>query len=153
MLSTWTFMKRFARSPAAIGSIVPSSRFLVTKMLECVDWQTTDHIVELGAGTGVITAAIDAQRKPGSTFISFERDDDMRHELNARFPDVHTHHDAFLLPDVLANHDRSAALCPTLSGCLALCSWASTPTRLYGTSRIPRARVRRAERGCCVPHR
>lgn len=111
MLSTWTFMKRFARSPAAIGSIVPSSRFLVTKMLECVDWQTTDHIVELGAGTGVITAAIDAQRKPGSTFISFERDDDMRHELNARFPDVHTHHDAFLLPDVLANHDLNSVDC------------------------------------------
>lgn len=111
MLSTWTFMKRFARSPAAIGSLVPSSRFLVTRMLESVDWQQSARIVELGAGTGVITAGINARRTPGSTFISFERDDDMRGELNSRFPGIHTHHDAFLLPDVLARHDLNSIDC------------------------------------------
>lgn len=111
MLSTWTFMKRFARSPAAIGSVVPSSRFLVTKMLESIDWQQTRSIIELGAGTGVITAAIDARRKPGSTFISFERDDDMRHELKARFPDIHAHHDAFMLRDVLTKQSLNGVDC------------------------------------------
>jgi len=111
MLSTWTFMKRFARSPLAIGSIVPSSRFLVARMLESVDWHQANSIIELGAGTGVITAAIDNQRRPGSTFISFERDDDMRRELNARFPDVHTHHDAFMLREVLAKQTLDSVDC------------------------------------------
>jgi phospholipid N-methyltransferase len=104
-------MKRFARSPAAIGSIMPSSRFLVSRMMTYVDWDNTDSIIELGAGTGVITAAIDAQRTVGSTFISFERDDDMRNDLKARFPDIHAHHDAFLLHEVLAKHNLNGVDC------------------------------------------
>jgi phospholipid N-methyltransferase len=111
MLSTWTYLKRFAQSPAEIGSIVPSSRFLVARMMDYVDWDQTDTIIELGAGTGVMTAAIENLRSANSTFISFERDDSLRDALNLRFPDVLTHHDAFLLPDVLASQSLNSADC------------------------------------------
>ncbi|MFZ9519051.1 MAG: class I SAM-dependent methyltransferase [Silvanigrellaceae bacterium] len=48
-------VQHFAKAPQQIGAIAPSSRFLATKMMDCIDKKKTKTVVELGAGTGAIT--------------------------------------------------------------------------------------------------
>ena len=56
------YLRRFVAAPAQIGSVAPSSPFLTRAMLRGIDWSRMRTIVELGAGTGVFTAAIEAAR-------------------------------------------------------------------------------------------
>ncbi|MGE5654615.1 MAG: class I SAM-dependent methyltransferase [Bacillota bacterium] len=87
----------FLRQPRQVGSITPSSRFLTTAILKPVDWASTQYIAELGAGTGVFTAAINEHRSPESQFIVFEKDSGMRDQLAQRFPSLLIGEDACLL--------------------------------------------------------
>lgn len=93
----------FVRSPSSVGSIAPSSRHLVASMMAAIDWNETRTIAELGAGTGVMTAAIDRLRRRDSQFYCFEKDIAMRDELAAKYPDATFRSDAFTLEDTLAS--------------------------------------------------
>jgi len=97
----WTFFKKFMYSPTSVGSVVPSSRYLVSTMVSWVDWQHVNRVAELGAGTGVITHSINEFRHPGSHFYCFERDQCMRADLEQRFQNVEFHQDAFSLRDIV----------------------------------------------------
>lgn len=57
-------IRHFVRSPQQIGTIIPSSRFLARKMIDCVSAKTASCIVELGAGTGAITSEMLRQAGP-----------------------------------------------------------------------------------------
>jgi len=46
------FLRGFLVHPRMVGSIIPSSRFTVRRMLEPVDWARTDVFVEYGPGIG-----------------------------------------------------------------------------------------------------
>ncbi len=52
------FFKGFLRNPKEVGSVVPSSRFLARRVLECGKVRSARVVVELGAGTGVLTGQI-----------------------------------------------------------------------------------------------
>ena len=52
------FAGNFLRHPYMLGSIIPSSRFLVNQVLEPIDWERARVIVEYGPGVGTITAEI-----------------------------------------------------------------------------------------------
>lgn len=104
MSSSVAFLKKFLNSPSSIGSVAPSSPALVASMMAPIDWQQDRVIVELGAGTGVITQAIDDNRADGSVFISFEKDEQMHADLKLRFPDIVIGHDAFRLSELLHLH-------------------------------------------------
>ncbi len=52
------FFKGFLRNPKEVCSVVPSSRFLARRVLECGSVATARVIVELGPGTGVLTGQI-----------------------------------------------------------------------------------------------
>lgn len=95
MSKPWLFLRRFISRPLDVGSVVPSSRFLVRSMVAGIDWHRVKNVAELGAGTGVITDAIDHSRHRNSRFLSFERDDNMRHALAGRYPSVDFCQDAF----------------------------------------------------------
>jgi phospholipid N-methyltransferase len=71
-------------------------------MMSGIDWSRTGWIAELGAGTGVITDAIDARRHPDSSFLCFERDPMMRLDLARRYPGADVQDDAFTLRGRLA---------------------------------------------------
>ncbi len=105
------FLRRFLNSPLGVGSVVPSSRFLVRSMVTGIDWHRVEAIAELGAGTGVITDAIDHSRKKNSRFLSFERDDNMRHTLEARYPSVNFHDDALGLRAAMQEHQLQGLDC------------------------------------------
>ncbi|WP_260924551.1 class I SAM-dependent methyltransferase [Novosphingobium sp. 9] len=52
-LGPWgIFVEGFIRNPVMVGSIVPSSRFTIRRMLEKVDWENTKLFVEYGPGVG-----------------------------------------------------------------------------------------------------
>jgi phospholipid N-methyltransferase len=50
------FARNFFRHPRMLGSIVPSSRFLIKQLLEPIDWAQAHVIVEYGPCVGCITA-------------------------------------------------------------------------------------------------
>jgi phospholipid N-methyltransferase len=49
------FARNFFRHPRMLGSIVPSSRFLIRQLLEPINWNRARVIVEYGPGVGGIT--------------------------------------------------------------------------------------------------
>jgi phospholipid N-methyltransferase len=61
----WTFFREFLKSPRVVASVIPSSPFLESRVVKAADPATARAVVELGAGTGVITRpllkALDAE--------------------------------------------------------------------------------------------
>lgn len=55
-----------------VGSIVPSSSFLVKKIIKDIDFDKRLNILELGAGNGVITKEILGRMSPDSMLYSYE---------------------------------------------------------------------------------
>ena len=54
----WQFLRGFLKNPVMVGSIIPSSRVLIEKMLGRVDWENTKLFVEYGPGVGTFTRPI-----------------------------------------------------------------------------------------------
>lgn len=78
------FTQALLRSPREVGAIAPSSSVLGDRLATVVPRSDDAVIVELGAGTGVVTARIDRRRSPHSTFLVFERDPQLAMELTRR---------------------------------------------------------------------
>jgi phospholipid N-methyltransferase len=66
------FALNFFRHPLMLGSIVPSSRFLIRQLLKPVDWSQARVIVEYGPGVGVITAEVLRRMRPDALLIAIE---------------------------------------------------------------------------------
>jgi phospholipid N-methyltransferase len=54
----WQFLRGFLKNPVMVGSIIPSSRVLIERMLEPVDWENTKLFVEYGPGVGTFTRPV-----------------------------------------------------------------------------------------------
>ena len=54
----WQFLRGFLKHPVMVGSIIPSSKILIDKMLGRVDWENTRLFVEYGPGVGTFTRPI-----------------------------------------------------------------------------------------------
>ncbi len=76
-VSFFIFIQEATRRFRQIGAIAPSSRFLVKKMIEPVDFRHANIIVELGCGTGVITRALLNRMKPETQLWAFEINNEM----------------------------------------------------------------------------
>jgi phospholipid N-methyltransferase len=55
-----------------LGSIIPSSRFLIKQLLQPIDWEKARVIVEYGPGVGGITAEILRRMRPDARLIAIE---------------------------------------------------------------------------------
>jgi len=66
------FFRNFFRHPRMLGSIIPSSRFLIKQLLEPIDWDKAHVIVEYGPGVGGITAEILRRMRPDARLIAIE---------------------------------------------------------------------------------
>src|SRR6202166_1256938 len=66
------FPRNFFRHPRMLGSIIPSSRFLIKQLLEPIDWDKARVIVEYGPGVGGITAEILRRMRPDAHLIAIE---------------------------------------------------------------------------------
>ena len=70
-----------------LGSLIPSSRFLVEQLLRNVRWQDARVIVEYGPGVGTISGEILKRMRPDATLVAFEINDDFVRVLSRRFND------------------------------------------------------------------
>jgi phospholipid N-methyltransferase len=88
---TLLFAKNFLQHPKMLGSLIPSSRFLVDRLLGKIDWDRARTIVEYGPGVGTITANILARMRPQARLIVFEMNRDFVSYLGRAFPDPRLH--------------------------------------------------------------
>jgi phospholipid N-methyltransferase len=70
------FARNFFRHPRMLGSIVPSSRFLIKQLLQPINWTRARVIVEYGPGVGGITAEVLRHMRPDATLIAIEMNPD-----------------------------------------------------------------------------
>jgi len=66
------FARNFLRHPRMLGSIVPSSRFLIRRLLAPIDWSQARVVVEYGPGVGVVTRQILRNMRPDAVLIVIE---------------------------------------------------------------------------------
>jgi phospholipid N-methyltransferase len=88
---TLLFAKNFLQHPRMLGSLIPSSRFLVDRLLAKVDWARARTIVEYGPGVGTITAHILSRMSPHTRLVVFEMNEDFVCYLKRSFPDPRLH--------------------------------------------------------------
>src|SRR5689334_11940200 len=70
------FARNFFRHPRMLGSIVPSSRFLIRELLAPIDWKRARVIVEYGPGVGGITAEVLRRMRSDGVLIAIEMNPD-----------------------------------------------------------------------------
>jgi phospholipid N-methyltransferase len=85
--STLVFARNFFKNPRMLGSLIPSSRYLVHQLLRDVDWQRARVIVELGPGVGTISREVLPRMRPDATLLAFEINRDFVRHLNENFDD------------------------------------------------------------------
>ncbi|MBX5462771.1 MAG: NAD-binding protein [Steroidobacteraceae bacterium] len=66
------FARAFFRHPRMLGSVIPSSRFLIREVLDRVDWARARVIVEYGPGVGTITGEILDHMREDAMLIAIE---------------------------------------------------------------------------------
>jgi phospholipid N-methyltransferase len=86
--SALVFARNFFKNPRMLGSVIPSSRFLVKQLLRNVDWDRARVIVEIGPGVGTISREILRRMRPDATLLVFEINDDFVAHLRQNFGDT-----------------------------------------------------------------
>lgn len=81
------FARNFFKHPRMLGSIIPSSSFLIRRLLEPVDWEQARVIVEYGPGVGTITQEILNRLHPDATLVVIETNGDFVDYLNRNLSD------------------------------------------------------------------
>lgn len=106
------FAKNFFKHPKMLGSIIPSSRFLIDKLLAPVDWQKARLFVEYGPGIGNISVEVLRRMHPEAKLVLFELNDDFADFLKTAFRDprlVVFHRSAGDVQKVLEEHGLGQA--------------------------------------------
>ncbi len=88
---TLLFASNFLRHPSMLGSIIPSSRFLVDQVLKPIDWGRARVIVEYGPGVGTFTGEILRRMRPDAQLVAIETNGDFVRFLRRTFPDPRLH--------------------------------------------------------------
>lgn len=66
------FFRGFLEHPRMVGSIIPSSRFTIDKMLAPVDWERCDLFVEYGPGVGTFCLPVLERMKGSGRLIAID---------------------------------------------------------------------------------
>lgn len=96
------FFRRWLANPLQMGSVVPSSGALCRRIVGQVHRSADEAVLELGAGTGVISRALLASGVPADRLLVVEIVPSMTDHLRALLPGAHVvQGDARCLPDLL----------------------------------------------------
>ena len=85
------FARNFFRHPRMLGSIVPSSRFLIKQLLEPIDFARARVIVEYGPGVGGITLEVLRRMRADAALIAIEMNPDFVSYLRSSITDRRLH--------------------------------------------------------------
>ncbi len=83
----WQFLRGFIKHPVMVGSVIPSSKVLIDKMLEPVDWANCKVFVEYGPGVGTFTEHVLQRLAPDATLIAIDTNADFVRYLRGKFTD------------------------------------------------------------------
>jgi len=83
----WQFLRGFLKNPVMVGSIIPSSRILIDKMLSRVDWDDARVFVEYGPGVGTFTRPILDRLGPDARLITIDTNAEFTNYLRDSIPD------------------------------------------------------------------
>lgn len=83
----WQFLRGFLKNPVMVGSIIPSSRILIEKMLAPVDWANTKLFVEYGPGVGTFTRPILEKLAPDAKLVTIDTNADFTRYLRESIND------------------------------------------------------------------
>jgi phospholipid N-methyltransferase len=85
------FGRNFIKHPKMLGSLIPSSRFLVNHVLGEVDWGRARVFLEYGPGVGTFTTEILRRMRPDALLIAMETNADFVRFLRRRVHDDRLH--------------------------------------------------------------
>ncbi|HEX2625014.1 MAG TPA: methyltransferase [Sphingomicrobium sp.] len=103
----WQFLRGFFKNPVMVGSVIPSSRILIDKMLKPVDWGSTRLFVEYGPGVGTFTRPILDKLGADAMLIAIDTNKDFIDYLRADIDDprfVAVHGSAADVEKIVADH-------------------------------------------------
>ena len=83
----WQFLRGFFKNPVMVGSIIPSSRVLIDRMLRPVDWETTRLFVEYGPGVGTFTRPILERLPADAKLVTVDTNPDFTRYLKESIDD------------------------------------------------------------------
>jgi phospholipid N-methyltransferase len=81
------FYQNFLKNPQLIGALIPSSSFLVERVLHQIDWSRAGIVVEHGPGVGTITAEILNRLPSHGRLVAIEYNQDFVEYLRSTLPD------------------------------------------------------------------
>jgi len=83
------FLRNLIKHPRTTGAIWPSSTYLVDEIVKQVNYHPEQYVVELGAGTGVVTDALLKKRIPLDKLIVIEYNPAFVKLLQTKFKGLH----------------------------------------------------------------
>ncbi len=126
------FARALLRNPRAVGACCPSSVRLARTVAAAVDPSAGGLVVELGGGTGAITAALLQRGVPPERLVVIERDPSLASHLKRRFGEVRViAGDARELASLLARR-RAAARVACIVSSLPMMSLSRGDARAIG---------------------
>lgn len=81
------FARNFFKYPSMLGSIVPSSRFLVKDLMSEIDWDRARVLVEFGPGVGTITREVLRRMRSDAVLVVIELNEEFVQYLGATIRD------------------------------------------------------------------
>jgi phosphatidylethanolamine/phosphatidyl-N-methylethanolamine N-methyltransferase len=104
------FLRSWLEKPLATGAVMPSSRALAQTMASYVDPEATGPVIELGPGTGPVTAALVERGVDPSRLVLVEFNPTFCRMLRSRYPAATVvQGDAYRLLHLLENTVREPA--------------------------------------------
>ena len=85
------FARNFLSFPRMLGSAIPSSPFLVRRVLRRVQWPKARVIVEYGPGVGTFTREILRRMRPDSVLLAIESNREFAEHLRETIRDPRLH--------------------------------------------------------------
>jgi phosphatidylethanolamine/phosphatidyl-N-methylethanolamine N-methyltransferase len=86
--NTTLFLRRWLANPLQMGSVIPSAPALCRRIAALVDRREDEFVVELGAGTGVVSRALLSAGVPPEKLVVVEIVRDMADHLRTVLPGV-----------------------------------------------------------------
>lgn len=81
------FAKNFLQHPRMLGSVVPSSRFLIQRLSDRIDWRRARVVVEYGPGVGNVSQQLLSKLDPEGRLVLVEMNEEFVLLLRQRLRD------------------------------------------------------------------
>jgi phospholipid N-methyltransferase len=85
------FGRNFLKHPKMLGSLIPSSRFLVNHVLAEIDWNRARVFLEYGPGVGTFTTEILRRMRSDAVLVALETNADFVRFLRGKVRDERLH--------------------------------------------------------------